>query len=155
MLLPLKVSEVAQMNGCLPLHSYVNVYPISDSSEAVGHFILSAWPWLSPHAGSEVQPPPQGSHHILATSWFSELHGETRPVRTDTAKKTKKKQQWWNTGLEPEPVRPTEPPPGSQARRPGLMELILKTVHWSRARLPASSQRSNWLFWKMMKLGHN
>lgn len=65
---PLKVSEVAQMNGCLRLLSYVNVYPISDSSEAVGHLILSVWPRLSPHTGSKVQSLPQGSHHILATS---------------------------------------------------------------------------------------
>lgn len=39
---PLKVGEVAQINGRLRVYSYVNVYPISDSSEAVGHLILSA-----------------------------------------------------------------------------------------------------------------
>lgn len=70
MLLPLKVSNVAQMNGGLRVRSYVNVYPIRDSSEAVGHLMLSAEPRLSLHAGSKVQPLPQGSHHILATSCF-------------------------------------------------------------------------------------
>lgn len=65
---PLKVCKVAQMNGCLKLSSSVNVYPISDSSEAVGHLILSVLPRLSPHVSSKVQPLPQGSHHILATS---------------------------------------------------------------------------------------
>lgn len=29
------------MNGCLRVRSYVNVYPISDSSEAAGHLMLS------------------------------------------------------------------------------------------------------------------
>lgn len=84
MLLPLKVSQVAQMNGCLRLRSYVNVYPISDSSEAVGHLMLSAESRPSPHVGSKVQPLPQGSHHILTTSRFSKLGGETQPVRRDT-----------------------------------------------------------------------
>lgn len=71
--LPLKVSEVAQMNGGLRQHSYVNVYPISDSSEAVGHLMLSVEPRPSPHDGSKVQMLPQGSHHIFATFWFLEL----------------------------------------------------------------------------------
>lgn len=37
------------MNGCLRVRSYVNVYPISDSSEAVGHFISVCAASTVPH----------------------------------------------------------------------------------------------------------
>lgn len=114
------------MNGCLRPHSYVNVYPISDSSEAVGHLILSVYgPDLSPrNAGSKVQPLPQGSHHILATSWFSKLHGETWTCQGRYRKKR---------GDETQLSEPGPPRQGQQScllalwlGRPGLWELILK-----------------------------
>ena len=66
---PLKVSKVAQMNGCLRLCSYVNVYPISDSSEAAGHLILSTLlptvPTCQFKSSATSSRVSSHSHHIL------------------------------------------------------------------------------------------
>lgn len=124
--------------------------PISDSSEAVGHLILSVEPRPSLHTGSKVHPFPQGPHHVLTTSWFSKQHEKSRPVRWDTTKKRKKKREDGTQVFCHGPVLPVR----------CLLTLWLGglgdgAAEWSRSGLPASSYRRNWLFWKLIKLRHN
>lgn len=103
MLPPFKVSELAQMNGCLRLRSYVNVYPISDSSVAVGHLILSVWPPTVParRFKSSVTSSRVSSHsrHILifkATRRDSTCHERYR-------RKTHDGTQVWSQGPSGQP----------------------------------------------------
>lgn len=128
--LPLKVGQVAEMNGRFRRRSYVNVYPISDSSEAGGHLMSSAESRPSPHVGSKVQPLPQGSHRILATSWLLEARRrdaacQERYQHPKEKEDRKDGRQVWSWG----PVRPAGVPGCLMAplvRRPGRRSLILK-----------------------------
>lgn len=94
--LPLKVGQVAEMNGRFRRRSYVNVYPISDSSEAGGHLMSSAESRPSPHVGSKVQPLPQGisshSHHMLGPPSRACQEEYRHP-------KEKRRQKGWKTGF--------------------------------------------------------
>lgn len=106
MLPPLKVTRVAQMNGCSRLSSYVNVYPISDSSEAVAHLILSALAPDCPH-----MPVQKFSHFLKGLITFSpHLDFQSFTKRLELSEEIPQKNddgtQVWSQGWS----RPAQPP---------------------------------------------
>lgn len=104
------------VGGCAHMSMFT---PISDSSEAVGHLMLSVEPRPSLHTGSKVHPFPQGSHHVLTTSWLSEQREKSRPVRWDTTKKKWRKKKDGTQICSQARVRPVKMPPCSLVWRSG------------------------------------
>lgn len=143
----LKVSKVAQMNGGSRRCSYVNVYPISDSSEAVGHLILSvlAPPTVPAHqfksslTSSRVS---SRSHHILIfeasrnrleLSWVIQQNKKKTGGDRKRRKMMMMKQRFG--AMAGQPNRAASWLSGEA----WTIELILKAAHWSEAWLPVSS----------------
>lgn len=130
MLPPLKVSRVAQMNGYSGPSSYVNVYPISDSSEAVGHLILSALAPDCPH-----MPVQKFSHFLKGLITFSphlDFQSFTKRLKLsgEIPQKNDDETQVWSQGRS----RPTQPPLLALTwGGPGGRSSFWRAVQWFRA----------------------